>query len=551
MSTTPTDTYEGLMAAGREALDAADWRLALDHVAAAAALRETGEAYDAVAWAHWWLDDADETIEARGRAYRAHCAAGAEEAAGRSAAWLASDHFDFRGDVAGGSGWLRRAHRVLDGRPPCEGQGWLALIESELAMEGLADPAAAEELALEAIALGRRLGVTDLEAVGLARQGATLVARGRVEEGLAALDEASALAAHDGFVIALSPAWTLCITVSACERLGDLQRAGQWCASLQALAERWRGRHMVGVCRSSYGSVLATGGDWSRADAELRAAVADLRVTRPAMAASGCVRLAELRRRQGRADEARALFEESLPHDGAVLGLGRLLLEEGDHASAADAAERVLRRLTPDARVDRVPALELLARARLRGGDRAGAAAAATELVAVIDGLETPYLCGRVLLVRGELAEADGDVDAARRAFEDAVDCYARAGAPYDAARARTALARALVALGRRDAAQREAAVAIAALEGLGAPLDLAAAHAALDAPAGGPATELSERELEVLRLVAEGLSDAEIARRLVLSPHTVHRHVANVRVKLRQPSRAAAVAHAARTGLL
>jgi DNA-binding CsgD family transcriptional regulator len=88
-------------------------------------------------------------------------------------------------------------------------------------------------------------------------------------------------------------------------------------------------------------------------------------------------------------------------------------------------------------------------------------------------------------------------------------------------------------------------------LEELGAQLDLAAARSVLDAPAGGAPAALSRRELEVLRLVADGLSDAEIAHRLVLSPHTVHRHVANVRVKLRQPSRAAAVAHAARTGLL
>ncbi len=67
----------------------------------------------------------------------------------------------------------------------------------------------------------------------------------------------------------------------------------------------------------------------------------------------------------------------------------------------------------------------------------------------------------------------------------------------------------------------------------------------------GAQAGGLSARELEILRLVADGLSDREIADRLILSPHTVHRHVANVRKKLRQPSRAAAVAFAARTGLL
>ena len=61
----------------------------------------------------------------------------------------------------------------------------------------------------------------------------------------------------------------------------------------------------------------------------------------------------------------------------------------------------------------------------------------------------------------------------------------------------------------------------------------------------------LSGRETEVLRLVAAGLSNREIASSLVLSEHTVHRHVANVLRKLAQSSRAAAAAHATRAGLI
>jgi DNA-binding CsgD family transcriptional regulator len=64
-------------------------------------------------------------------------------------------------------------------------------------------------------------------------------------------------------------------------------------------------------------------------------------------------------------------------------------------------------------------------------------------------------------------------------------------------------------------------------------------------------AAALSAREAEVLRLVADGLSDAEIAERLIVSPHTVHRHVANIRTKLDVPSRAAAAAYATRNGLI
>ena len=154
----------------------------------------------------------------------------------------------------------------------------------------------------------------------------------------------------------------------------------------------------------------------------------------------------------------------------------------------------------------------------------------------------------------GELAYARGDHEEARRASEDAVDRLTDSGAPYDAAVARLALARALGALRRTDRAAAEARAARDAFAELGAMRDLARAEALLageESATPDSLGELSAREVEILRLVAQGLSDAEIAARLVLSPHTVHRHVANVRTKLRLPSRTAAVAYAARAGLL
>jgi DNA-binding CsgD family transcriptional regulator len=121
---------------------------------------------------------------------------------------------------------------------------------------------------------------------------------------------------------------------------------------------------------------------------------------------------------------------------------------------------------------------------------------------------------------------------------EDAIDLFEACSAPYEAARARLVLSAALAAL---DRSAHAAAAAKAAREAL----------ALLGARHDGAGDALSPRELDVLRLVADGLSDAEIAQRLFLSPHTVHRHVANARTKLRLPSRAAAVAYATRAGLL
>jgi DNA-binding CsgD family transcriptional regulator len=196
--------------------------------------------------------------------------------------------------------------------------------------------------------------------------------------------------------------------------------------------------------------------------------------------------------------------------------------------------------------LDRLPANELLVRARAALGELELAAEAYAELERAAAELGTPYVRGRERLAAGRLAAVRGSYDDARRAFEDAVDLLIEAAAAYEAALARLELSGALAALGRDGQAAAEEEAGRATLAALGAREPARVATAERRA-----LNELTPRELEVLRLVAEGLSDGEIAERLVLSQHTVHRHVANVRTKLRLPSRTAAVAYAARAGLL
>ena len=547
-------------AAGHAALARADWDAARAHFEAAVAGGESADALEGLGWAGWWTSDAELTFDARERAYRAFREAGDDGAAARVAAWLASDHLEYRGEDSVGRGWLRRAQRLLEDVPEGADHGWVALHEAAFAINLDHEPERAGQLASEASELGRRFRVPDLEAVGLAQEGGTLVVRGQVEEGMQRLEEASAIAASEQLQLPISLGWTLCCMISACDGVGDFGRAAQWCDATRQFSERWGARQLLGLCRSAYARVLATGGDWEGADAELTEAVRDLEASRPAMAGPGLVRLAELRMRQGRAEEARELFERAGPSYGpAQLGLGLLALDNGDAAAAADAAERVLRSLSSASLLDTIPALELLVRARMSMGDLAAAAEASNRLDSAGRELGTPYLIGRALLAVGELAAARGDHDEARRCCEDAVDCFSRGAAPYDAGLARLELGRALAALGRTDAAATEADAAKAIFVKLGAERDAARVDALMtldaavagDGAAAGELSELTPRELDVLRLVAQGLSDAEIAERLVLSPHTVHRHVANVRVKLRLSSRAAAVAYAARSGLL
>ena len=260
------------------------------------------------------------------------------------------------------------------------------------------------------------------------------------------------------------------------------------------------------------------------------------------MTSGALARLGELRARQGRIDEARELFTQAGTHQRAIVGLGAIALEAGDAAAAADAAERALRRAPAGARLDHLPALELLVRARAALGEYDEAADALAELDRIAAEVGTPYVLGRARRAAGALAAARGVHEQARRAFEDAVDLLAESAAAYEEALARLELAGALAALGRDPAAAAEEEAGRAALERLGVRVPTAERRAL---------NELTPRELEILRLVAQGLNDAEIAERLVLSQHTVHRHVANVRTKLRLPSRTAAVAYAARAGLL
>ena len=547
-----SDTRDEPLAAGHAALDAGDWERARDAFQAALLAGAGADAWDGLGWAAWWLADDELTIEAREQAYRAFRDAG-DPAAARIAALLSADFREFRDELAIGRGWLKLAHRALEGVPESADHGWVQVFEADFVLNTGDNLPEVRRLCDDARRLGRSHGVADLEAIALAQGGVAAVAAGDVGAGMRALDEASAIVSAEQLLLPISTGWVMCCLITACDGVGDFARAEEWCAAVRRFTDHWGGRQLAGVCRSSYGRVLATRGDWEAADRELCAALEDLALARrPGMAGGSLARLGELRARQGRTDEARELFERAGP--GGVLGLGELALHAGDARAAADAAARVLRGLGPDVVLPRLPALELRARALVALGRHAEASDVAGQACEVAERLGTPYLRARARLLEGEVSLGAGDLEAAREACEDAIDGFSGHAAPYDAAIARLALTRTLRALGREEAAAAELRAAVEILETLGAERDLRAAEAenGADAPAAAPdRAELTARELEVLRLIARGHSDQQIAEELVLSPHTVHRHVANIRTKLRQPSRAAAVAYASRSGLL
>jgi LuxR family transcriptional regulator, maltose regulon positive regulatory protein len=535
------------LVAGWSELRKAHWKAARERFEAALRTEETPEALEGLSWAAWWLDDADTVFAAREGAYRLYNRRPDPAGAARMATWLAADQLDFFGAWSVASGWLRRAHRLLDALEPGPEHGWLAFHEGYLAhADGHTETAGT--LAAQATELGRRFGVADLEMLGLALQGATLVGCARVDEGMRCLDEATATALGAEAEVPIASAWTFCIMVGACTAVLDFTRAAEWSDRVSEFAERHGSRYMLAFCRAEYGAVDLWRGRWSAAEAMLEASVEDFARSRPAWASGPRVALAELRRRQGRPADAERLLDQAGASAKAHLCRARLALDRGKPVQAAELLERLLRQLPADRGVDRAPALELLVHARAAQGELEQAASAVAALREVQRQVGTAPLGASADLAEGVLACARGDRDRGRALLEDAVDAFERNGAPFEAARARLELAVCLMALGRVEAGEHEAAVALERLGELGAEHDARRARRLL--ASAGTRAELTPREREVLRLVAEGLTNRQIAERLVVSEHTVHRHVTNLLRKLDLPSRTAAAAYAVRSGL-
>jgi LuxR family maltose regulon positive regulatory protein len=546
------------LVAGWALLEAGEWDAARSSFESAVAVEETPEALEGLGWVGHVLDDDRLTFDARERAYRLYRARGDRGSAARVAAWHAFDCLAFRGEPAVANGWLQRAHSLLDDLEPGPDHGWLAFHEGHIAVSLEEDTATARRLAARAVELGRRFGVPELEMLGLGLEGRALVSEGELAQGMRRLDEATAAALAGEAKLLVCVAWACCYMIAACERVRDVDRAGEWCARVGEFCERHGIGLLLGFCRAHYGAVLTWQGRWEEAERELRAAAGELEATRPPAAGDALVRLAELRRRPGRLAEAEELFGRSEGHARTPLYRGVGALDAGRAEEAAELADRYLRRFPGRGRAERWAGLELMVRAQTRLGNPERATAAMEELREIATRVRTRPVQAAALSLEVTLAAARGEHDEARPWFEDALDVLAASEAPLESARLRLELATTLHALGRDPAARREIDMALATCRELGASAEAARADALLEryrrtrpvVAVEGPLGQLSPRELEVLALVAEGLTNHEIAGRLVISEHTVRRHVANLLRKLALPSRSAAAAVAAHYGL-
>jgi tetratricopeptide (TPR) repeat protein len=365
--------------AGQEALACGDWERARAAFAADLGDAESAPAWEGLSWAAWWLDDVAACLDARERAYRRYQADDDRRCAARMALWLGDDHLEFHGESAVANGWFGRAARILEDVQLAPEHGWLTAFRAHAALNRH-DSAEAKRLAAEARAIGRRLGVVDIEMFALATEGLALVHEGAVDDGMHHLDEAAAAAIGGEFEALAAAGWTCCHLIDACALVRDYDRAAQWCLKVDEFSRRMRIQFVRGTCHAHYGAILTWHGDWERAELELAGATAALTTSRPYWRAEGLVRLGDLRRKQGRLAEAQQLFSEAGGHVLARLGLAELHLDRGDAATAHDLAARVLRRIPADHLTKRAGPLEILVRASVAQGAHEDAVLYADEL---------------------------------------------------------------------------------------------------------------------------------------------------------------------------
>jgi ATP/maltotriose-dependent transcriptional regulator MalT len=447
-----------------------------------------------------------------------------------------------RGEIARAGGWLARAQRLVeDADGECVERGYL-MLPSVFQREAAGDHAGAAAIAAEVVATAQRCNDRDLLALGLHAQGHMLVEAGEVAEGLRLLDEAM-IGVTSGEASPIVCGMVYCGVILGCQAAFEPRRAQQWTAALSRWCEEQPDMiAFSGRCRVHRAEIRLLEGEWDAAldeaqDAQRRAAVGGYKGS---MAEAAYVQ-GEVHRLRGTFDAAEDAYREASrlgrePQPGLAL----MRLAQGKTGAAATTIRRALGETTD--RFMRTRLLPAAVEVMVAAGDLDAARAAAEELgrrAAAAGDVGT--LGAIVAQARGTIALAEGDAAAALPLLRRTAQVWQELEAPYEAARLRALLAEALRVAGDDEAAALEAEAARDAFAVLGV-----VAPAAVRRGRG----ELTDRELEVLRLVAAGETNKAIATRLVLSERTVDRHVSNIFAKLGVSSRAAATAHAYERGL-
>ncbi len=526
--------------AAREAHARGEWRATYD---ALVPDRDGLEPADLarLADAAWWLGDTPDSMEMSEDLYQRLIAAGSDTQAADRAIRLSLQWFA-RGDLQIAYAWMARARRLLDTMPRCSLHGYLAYLQAGVDLEVTGDAELAAAAASEVRGYARDFADPALDSFAFALGGLAEVRRGRTAAGFAQLDEAM-LPVLAGRV---DPLWSgdlYCTVIHLCDELADLSRMRAWTEALARWSESRSTTFMfAGVTRIHELQLIAADGDWDTVEQELGGASDDLVGAHGWLAGEGYYCLGEVRRLRGDADGARAAYARAGelgrdPQPGASL----LLRSEGRIDEALAQLRVSLAEHGALGRAGLLPAAVDLA---LETGDTAYAETLADELVETAAWFGTAGLRARTAEAQAALRLAGGDPTAAIPLLEEAAQVYREQRHRYASAAVHERLAAAYRALGEHGRAEADEATAVAIYRRLGAAPDLARLSPRVR-PGG-----LTEREVEVLRLVCTGASNAQVAGALTISGKTVSRHLANIFTKIGVSSRTAAAAWAREHGV-
>jgi DNA-binding NarL/FixJ family response regulator len=535
---------------GREAYLADAWSDAYESLSAADRADLLGpEDLELLAGSAYMLGREAQYLGLLERAHRAHLRGDQPLAALRCAFWIGV-HLASRGETGRAGGWLGRAQRLLDEHGPDRVERGYLLLPVVFEHEASGDLDAAAATASEAATIGRRFGDPDLFALAAHEQGHVLIRLGRITEGLRLLDETMvAVTAEE-----LSPIVSgivYCGVILACQDAHEVRRAQEWTAALSGWCDRQPDLvAFTGRCLTHRAELMQLHGAWLEALEEAQRAEERCTKAENAVAAGeACYRRGEIHRMLGDFGVAEEAYREASRRGREPQpGLALLRLAQGNLDAASAAIRRVLDE-TGEAgkRANVLPAyVEIM----LAVGDHDAAREASRELEPLAAGHEQGALGAIARQARGAVELAEGDPRAALASLRRAAETWQRLEAPYEAARVRERVGLACRALDDEDAAALELEAARAAYGELAARPDLLRIGS-LAGRAPADAHGLTERELQVLRLVAAGETNKAIAAELVLSERTVDRHVSNIFAKLDVSSRAAATAYAYAHGLL
>jgi len=451
------------------------------------------------------------------------------------------------GEPAQANGWLARAQRLDVRQEESAGPGYGDVVVGLLAL-GSGDLADAAARFAAAVALAEQIHDPDLLALGLLGQGQAMILQREITEGAARLDEAM-LGITAGKVSPVLAGIVYCAVILTCQRIFDLARAREWTRQLDLwCAAQPDLTPFRGECLVQRSQVLQSGGDWSGALDEAAKARDHLAARSEAVVGRACYQQGELHRLRGEFEAAEQMFRDAgrygcEPQPGA--SLLRLAVGEVDGAAAAirraaaAAADIPGPRGGPSRPMLLGPLIEIL----LALGDVAGARKAADELAAIAAKMNAPYLVATSAHSDGAVLLAEGETQAAQARLREAWMLWQQLEMPYESACVRVLLGQVCRRLDDRETARMHFDAARAVFERLDAAPALAQLERlAADAESSGA---LTQREREVLALVAAGKSNRRIAAALAISEHTVARHISNIFDKLGVSSRTAATTYA------